>query len=150
MKYVHNVRITVFIKQEEDYQKNKAAFLSLVPFSLEDEKISLNERNVVGFHEVPIKILEVVLEKERHVKSFLDQFLSKLSSEQKEMLLRQKESRLDDENFFFIRLDKDHLMDHKEYFVIDGGNCFHIKMHIAAFPASRENALKVVDTLLKS
>lgn len=146
MKLVHNIVVNVFVKYGEDKDKIKSKLVSLFPFDLEEQKIKVEESHATGFGDLPIYILEITVEKDRHVNAFLENLLSKLTAEQKELLLRQKESRLDEENHFFIRLDKPKLMS-DEFFVTDSGNCFHIKMSIAAFPASRENALKIVDKI---
>ena len=92
-----------------------------------------------------ITILELLVEKERHTKAFLEHFIADLSSDQKSVLLSQ-ENRLDDECHFFIRLDKKSLLDGK-LVITDSGDCFHIKMSIAAFPKKKEQARKVIEEL---
>ena len=109
--------------------------------SEEDTALGLNERE--------IKIYKMRLEKERHVKKFIDDLLSKFSSEQKETPLRQLGSRIDNECNFFIRLEKSKLID-GEYQITDSGYCFHIKMAVAAYPATKEKAIEVVKQLLQS
>ena len=49
---------------------------------------------------------------------------------------------------FFIRLDKEKLLK-EDYEVTDSGECFHIKLHIAAFPSKRAIALEAIEKLLK-
>ena len=72
-----------------------------------------------------------------------------LKEEQKSLLLKQKESRLDIENLFFMRFDKEKLIKDNIYFLTDKGNCFHVKMSIAAYPTTRKNAMKIVEDLFK-
>ena len=79
---------------------------------------------------------------------FLKVLNEKLSKEQKDMLVMQVDSRLDDELHFFIRLDKEKLMD-DEYFITDSGNCFHVRMSIAAYPAKKEIGKKIVQNIFK-
>lgn len=147
MKYFHSITLNVFSKPEDDEEKIKTALLGLIPLDLEKEKIEIKTQNVSGFNERKIKIIEVKLLKQRHTDAFFEFLMSKLNDEQKRLLLRQKESRLDDNIDFFIRLDKDRLLS-GEYFITDFGNCFHIKISIAAFPAKKEIALKIVDEIL--
>ena len=64
-------------------------------------------------------------------------------------MLEQKESRLDEDLNFFVRIDKEKWIDGKEMFLTDSGNCFHIKILIAAFPKKRENALKIVEKMFE-
>ena len=75
---------------------------------------------------------------------FLENLLNNLSKGQKEQILREDESRLDENLDFFIRLDKDSWINDKKLELTDSGKCFHLKISIAAFPKKREVALKVV------
>lgn len=148
MKLAHRIIISVFCKPEEDEGSVKASLLSLVPFNLEDEKIGLKETNAKGFGNRTIKILEIDLEKEKHTALFLKHLNEMLNEEEKKLLVKQINSRLDDELDFFIRLDKSRLLN-KEYFITDSGNCFHIKISIAAFPARKENGIRIVREIFK-
>ncbi len=147
--FLHSACLRVFAKEEEDLEKIRQKFLSFFPFDLEEEKITIEGHTVLGSKDKKIKTLEVCLQKKRHLKKFLEQFLQKITSEQKEMLVRQKESRLDEDLDFFIRLDKQKLLENGEYFITDSGNCFHFKLSIAAFPAKREIALQIIDKIFK-
>ncbi len=143
MKTAHNIRLSVFAHEEEDAKKIKQAFISLLPFDLEQEKLKLRRTTATGFRERKILILEIMLKKERHTRKFLTFLKDNISEDQKLMIARQAESRLDDELDFFIRLDKQRLLN-KEFWVTDSGDCFHIKISVAAYPAKREAALEVV------
>ncbi len=144
MKLAHNVKISVFIHEHEDPYLVEERFLSLVPFSLSDEKLQLKRSYALGFEDKRIMILELVLSRSSHVSKFIANLVHNLSSVQKALLLRQAGSRLDSDLNFFIRLDKDALLDDNKLQITDSGNCFHIRIAIAAFPAKRELGLKVV------
>ncbi|MBI4451494.1 hypothetical protein HY642_05955 [Candidatus Woesearchaeota archaeon] len=146
MREVHHVTITVFVKPEDSLQAVREALLGLVPFSLEDEKLSLEERKTAGFNEREIRILRLSLSKESHVRRFLDALLNRLTEEQKRLLWLQRESRLDENLDFFIRFDKDALLN-STLLITDSGNCVHIKLTMAAFPHRRDVALKIIDSL---
>ena len=150
MKIANSIKITVFAKEEEDFDKIKAKLLSLIPFSLEEEKVKLKESSATGFSEKKIKIFEVLLEKDRHIEAFLDNLVKELGDETKELILKQAENRLDEECNFFLRFGKDKLMKEKELWVTDQGNCFHIKMNIACFPRKREKALEVIFNIFRT
>ncbi|MFH0870156.1 MAG: RNA-binding domain-containing protein [archaeon] len=142
MKLVHNIKISVFVRQGEDEQLIREHLLKLVPFSLEEQKLTLKRRKAVGFGERIIIIYELDLEKERHTNAFLESLREKLGGQQRAMLVAQ-ENRLDDELFFYLRLDKQRL--HQgEYLLTDGGECYHIRLSIAAFPKKKEVALEAV------
>ncbi len=148
MKHLHNVVISVFAKEDENIEKIKEALISLVPFNLEDEKVVLKQKTAIGFGEKKIQIFEIQIKKQKHLKLFLENFILHLSEKQKKRMIAQKESRLDEDLHFFIRLDKEKLLE-GGYFIIDGGNCFHIKMSIAVFPAKRQSALAIIDKIFK-
>jgi hypothetical protein len=146
MKLAHTITISVFVKKEEDEQKIKEAILKLVPFDLEKEKISLNKTVAEGFSD-KITIYELNLEKERHTTKEIDLLKNKLGQEQIKILASQ-ENRVDDECVFYMRLDKNRLLEDK-CVITDSGECFHIKMTIAAFPKKREEAIKVVKQIFR-
>ena len=151
MKLAHNIKMTVFIKPEEDEQLLKDRLISLAPFSIEEgseenkEKIALKRTTARGFGQKQIIIYELVLEKEKHTNAFLKFFASKLDEPQKKMLVRQ-ENRIDDKLDFFIRLDKESLLNN-QYNITDCGECFHIRIALAAFPKKKEIAKAVVEMI---
>jgi len=147
MKVLNKVVVSVFVREDENLEEIQRALESLIPFNLEKEKIQLQRNTAKGFAEKKIVVLKIELEKSRHTNAFIKQLLNKLTKEQKEILLNQKESRLDDHLHFFIRLDKEKLLK-EDYEVTDSGECFHIKLYIATFPSKREIALKAIEKLL--
>ena len=145
MKQVHAVNLRMFIKPEDDYQKDKQAFLDLIPFSLEDEKVSLDETEAEGFNERKISVLSVDLGKQRHVKAFLKKLQDELSGAQKQQLVEQ-ENRLDDNCDFYLRFRKQDL---PKLVLTDHGDCVHVRLSIASFPKKREIAREVVKEIFK-
>lgn len=148
MKIAHNVKLSVFAHEEDDEEQIEQAFLSLLPFDLEQEKLNLKRTTATGFKERKIKILELTLTKEKHTSKFLTFLKQKLSDDQRQLLLKQSGSRLDNELNFFIRLDKPKLLNN-EFWITDDGNCFHIRISVAAYPAKRGAALRVIEEWLK-
>jgi len=152
MRYIHNIKITVFLKQEEYsgrediLSKIEQLFTKLVPLDLKKEKILCQEEIVESFENRKIKIVSLELFKEAHTNVFLKKLKELLGKEQCKTLIQQKESRLDEELFFYIRLDKEAALK-DVYELTDSGDCVHVKMHVAAFPKNRETALKVVDEI---
>lgn len=149
MKVAHNITVSVFVKEGEEIGQIRQSFLQMISLDLEKEKLKLKQTTAKGAENNKIEIIEIKLEKERHVNSFLDDLFSKFNDEQKELLTKQLDSRVDDECHFFIRLDKKRLLN-KEYWVTDSGDCFHIKISIAAYPAKKENAIEAVKGLIES
>ncbi|MBW2978058.1 hypothetical protein KY331_04390 [Candidatus Woesearchaeota archaeon] len=150
MKIANSVKINVFVKGEENEGKIKNSLLDFFPFDLKKEKIEIKQSTATGFNEKEIKVFEVLLIKERHINMFLENLKNNLSKETKELILKQAESRTDDECNFFLRFSKDKLINEKELWLTDQGNCFHIKINIAAFPKKKENALRIINLFFNS
>lgn len=144
---VHRVVVRVFSKPEDDLSAVQQGLFSLVPFDLDNEKIKLSSRSVTGFNERKIKILEIKLKKQKHVRKFLENLHAKLSEEQRTLISNEAESRLDDELDFYLRLDKQKLISDKKIWITDKGDCYHIKLAIATFPKSKEKALECIKNL---
>ncbi len=146
MKLANNTGIRAFCKEGEDKELLLEKLKLLLPFDVQDEKIKIEEQTAEGFDEKRIVIISVILTKDRQINAFIDNLLSRLGDEKK-TLLEQLESRLDSELNFFIRLDKEMLL--KDKFVLtDSGNCYHIKISMAAFPKRRETATTLLKGLL--
>ena len=149
MKIAHSITISVFCKPEDNKEEVEKALLSLFPFHLENEKIAITKQTAESFNERKITIIEVQLKKGAHINSFIDSLKERFSEEQRDLLTRQLESRLDGEFNFFMRLDKTRLMNDKTCYITDSGDCFHIKISIAAFPKTRESAAAVVKRIFR-
>lgn len=145
MKLANIISLRVFINPEENREKIREAFLNLLGWTeqeLLDEKIFFKETKAKGFSEKIIIIIEASLEKDRHCNEFLKKLSQNLSKEDKQLLIEQT-NRLDQELNFFLRLDKNSLLENK-YVLTDSGECFHIKISVAAFPKRPDAAHKVV------
>ncbi|MBU2560861.1 MAG: hypothetical protein KKD17_01070 [Nanoarchaeota archaeon] len=149
MKLAHNVKLSVFAHEGEDTGKISEALKGLCPFDLEKEKVALKTTIATGFKERKITIFEVFLKKERHTTRFLNHLKENLSEGHVNLIRSQAESRLDSELNFFIRLDKAKLLKENKFYLTDSGDCFHIRISLAAYPANREAGLKVVEEWLK-
>jgi len=141
MRYVHELNVNVFCKEWEDEKKILEKLFALFPFEI---KKQFKHETALGFFDKPIRIFQVILIKNNEINLFLNDLFGKLSKEQKELLISQIESRLDNGLNFFIRFDKDKLLKEDILGITDEGNCYHLKMSIAAFPKKREVAKKII------
>jgi hypothetical protein len=149
MKLLNNVLLTVFVKGGEDETKITEKLKSFVPLDFEAEKLAVKRTVADGFSETKIIILEIELQKEKHTNIFLRKLDEILGKEQKGLVLRQAETRLDGEFNFFIRFDKEKLLNEGRYWITDSGSCFHVKMNIACFPRKKEQAMKIIQNIFK-
>ncbi len=148
MRIAHNIRIRVFCKEWDDAEQVKKALIDIIPFDLEEEKLEIKTEKAELFEGRQMQIFSVFLKKDRHTNAFLKSLKKGLSDDQKNILIRQLDSRLDDQLHFFIRLDKNKLLNN-EYCICDSGNCFHIDICVAAYPHKKEAARKLLLTFLK-
>ncbi len=148
MKLFHSVNISVFIKDEEDYDSIKENFIGLFPFNLEEARVNLSETNASTFNDRTIRILEVRLERNRQINDFMKAVKEKLSITDREMMIKQINTRLDDNLDFFFRLSKSELIEEGKCVVVDDGNCYHFKCHIATFPQNKKKAKELIQDFL--
>ena len=147
MKRIHNIEISVFAREEENNLDSvREKLIELVGVDPEKEKIAFEESNDLGAKDNKIEILKIRLEKERNVNKFISDMIYKFNDEQKEMIMNQLDSRVDDKCNFFIRLDREKLLG-GEYWITDSGDCFHIKILVAAYPAKKEKAIEILKSL---
>lgn len=149
MKYAHSIKLTVFSYENENVQNILDAFLKFFPFNLEENKVELRKTTAQGFNETTITIFEVVLVKTNLINRFLDFILGSLDKKQKELILKQIDSKLDENLDFFIRFDKEEWTNNKKLELTDSGKCFHLKIDVAAFPRKREVGLKIIRELIQ-
>lgn len=149
MKLAHQIKVTVFSYEKHNEDENLALekLMQLIPFDIKDEKIAFNKTGAQGFNEKKIIIFEVLLEKERHTNKFLENLIGKLDAHQKNIILDQLESRLDDNLSFFLRFDKEEYIKNNRLVLTDSGNCFHVDICIAAFPRKKEAAAEIMRKL---
>ena len=148
MKVANSVKVNVFCHVNESSEKISKGLADMFPFNLEENKIKIEKTIAEGVHHNKIEILEISVEKESLVNQSIEKLKECLGKKQVEVLKKQKESRLDEEGNFFIRIEKSYWLKQQKMSLTDSGNCYHIKINIAAFPKKRENAMKILESIL--
>lgn len=144
----HTLVIEIFVSPEENVHAIRDKFINLFPFDFEKEEINLQEDTATGFSQKKIKIFRVNLSKNRHVKTFLLNMVKNLQNDTKEIILNQAEKRLDENFNFFLRFDKNKLLNQNMFQLTEQGDCILIRFKIAAFPKNKKNALAIINDLL--
>lgn len=137
----------VFSKEDDNEELIIKKIKELFPFDFEKEKLVIKRKTSYGFEDKKIIVFTVFVKKQKHTNLVLKNLFSKLNKEQKDLLLKQLDSRLDETLHFYLRLDKDKLLKN-EYWITDTGNCFHFKFAIAAYPHKRDVAREIVKEIL--
>jgi len=144
MKKAHSIKLRVHCKETEIFDDILKSFLDFFPFGLEKNKIALIKTQVEGALGNKIIILEAEIRKDNLISDFFDFLLAKLNLSQKKLLLDQIESRLDSNLDFFIRFDKSLWINDRILELTDEGNCFHLKIAIAAYPKKKDTATNTI------
>jgi len=145
MKRANNISVRVFVYPEEDYSKIKETFFQLIGMNeekLTEEKIEFSDKKAKGFGEKIIRIISIYFEKDRHCNAFLKRLKEMIPEEEVDFMINQK-NRIDEHLNYFIRLDKKSLLEEKVE-LTDSGDCFHIKINVAAFPRKKEIGYKLI------
>ena len=150
MKWLHSATITVFAKPAEDKDAIKKALRELIPFPLEEQKITLEEETI-EHTDGTMTIYRIHLKKEAHTTRFLKTLFDTLGKEQSKLIKKQEDRLHEDERDFnfYIRLEKNALLTNHEWKLTESGDCIHIKLQLAAFPKKRETALSLIHKMFE-
>lgn len=149
MKFANNIHIRVFCRKDEDEVKILDGLKKIIRFNddeLKDEKLEIKKTEAKGFDE-KIKIFEFQVEKNRHINHLLKNLNEQLTNVDKERLCEQ-ENRLDENLDFYIRLSKPLILENL-FELTETGDCYHIKINIAAFPKNKEIAKEKIKEIFK-
>ena len=148
-KLIHSIQVNVFETQEDAIQKIKDTYQKLLPLDFKKEHIDIDHEQLQGFNQKIIHSLTLKTTKNKHNIILLQTFFKHLAPRIIKKIIDEIESRVNNEGHLYIRLDKPSLLS-DSYKIIDHGDCFHIKIKLAAFPAKKENFLKSSYKLLTS
>jgi hypothetical protein len=132
---IHNLSYRAFVYGTENEEKVREALSTLLPTAQPTKEIT------EGYHKNQLTILQGKITKKREMKDFLEK-LGSLKPSSKKRIFRELEDRMDDRGNLFLRFDKQraHLGDLK---IVEHGDSLHLKLKIAAYPARKEEALKI-------
>ncbi len=145
-KQAHIITISVYVYKDENDTKTAEALTEFLPENFEDEKIQINVDKAKILEGENMTLFSVALSKDRHIRQTLEKLKECLGVEQCATIASQK-NRVDADGNLFIRIDKEKIENDGKAVLTDGGKCFHFKIVLAAYPKSRENAIKVMKEL---
>lgn len=147
MRSAHNAELTVFCKQGEDEDMVRHAMAWLLGLDLNKERLRIREDAAIGLTNSKIKILSIRLTKASHINRAVSSIKSMLTGSQLDSIIMTADSRLDQGHKFYLRFDKEDIIKSRNLSLTDSGNCFHLKITIAAYPKDRKNSLRTVRDL---
>jgi len=136
---IHNISYRTFVYGTENREKVEKAIQSLFPNSLPQCEVT------EGFYKNPVLILHDKIEKKRDIKDFI-QILNQMEPSDKQRILSDIEKKMDDKGNLFLRFDKQ-----KAYLgelkIVEHGDSIHTKIKMAAYPAKKEQAMKLAKSI---
>ena len=132
---IHNISYRVFVYGTENEEKVRETVKNLFPNSHPQEEI------IEGYFKNTVLLLHDKIEKNRQIKDFI-KILESLDPSTKKRVINELDKKMDEKGNLFLRFDKQraYLGNFK---IIEHGDAVHVKIKIAAYPAKKENAMKV-------
>lgn len=135
MKRLHFVKIRVIAKDDEEETLEKLK--ELIGFDPKEADIEKTEND-------DITVFETFFRKTRNTNRFIKNLREKLGEEKKKII----DKGVVHQNRVYVRLDKEKLLN-DEFRITDKGDCFHIRMSVAAYPRKKEVADKKLKEILQ-
>lgn len=150
MKYAHSVKLRGIVSpEEEDELKRRLTALlrrrsdeRSIEEIRDDEGVSFTVDTAEDFAGNELRFVRTAFDATRNTNSVLRTLRSELSQGDRELIAGQMD-RLDDDLNFHIRLDLDSFLD-GVFLLTDSGDCLHLRVKVAAYPAKEERAKPVI------
>jgi RNA binding exosome subunit len=130
---IHNIRFRIFVYNDENEEELIEGLLNILP------NCEIQKEDAEGIFEEPITILTGLVDKKRFTKEFFNN-LKNLDKDQLNKLLNDLDKKMDDNGNLFLRFSIEDAINGK-WTIVDSGNCIHLKVKIAAYPAKKEIAI---------
>lgn len=133
---IHNVSYRTFVYGTEDEEKVVSALTHIFPTILPEKEIN---EDAYGNK---IIVLSNRITKKRSIRDFISFLNENLSGEDKNTIKKELSQRIDEKGNMFLRFDKQDAYD-ENIKLSYSGDVIHIRIKIASYPVSKENAIKV-------
>lgn len=133
---IHNISYRTFVYETEDEEKVINAINYLFPNPLPEKIINQDYFNN------NITILSEKITKKRKNRDFVTFLNENLSDKDKQIIKNELSRRMDKKGNFFLRFDKQKAFE-EELTLTYSGDAIHVKIKIASYPVSKDNAMKV-------
>lgn len=137
---IHNITYRSFVYQTEDEEKVIQSINYLFPNILPEKSISEDH------YSNKITILQEKISKKRYCRDFIEFLNNNISNEDKHILNEELSRRMDDKGNFFLRFSKQDAFD-ENLKLTYSGNAIHVRIKIASYPVSKDNAINVAKKL---
>ncbi len=137
---IHNISYRTFVYGTEDEEKVMTAVSYLFSNSLPEK--SINE----DYFGNKIIVLTDKITKKRTNRDIIAFLNDNLSQEDKDIIKEELTRRMDEKGNLFLRFDKQ-LAYNQILKLTHSGDAIHLRIKIASYPVSKENAIKVAEKL---
>lgn len=137
---IRRIFFRAFVAATEDEQRVREALSIFVPLD------AVSATSVIGHFGNEIKILEATLKK-RDGRAFFQILHEQLPREDLNRLRREVQERLDEQNHFYLRLDKQAAY-RGMVRLTDSTDAIAVSALVETYPARREEALRIISELL--
>lgn len=138
MKQVHNIRVHINDNDAKVIGQLFNQIMNDAGITHENAEIKIDYDKESDLH-----IGALWVDRQQPIRKILRVLQEQLSNEAKKELHIHPTKHLDTGTHCFLRLEKDALNEGK-YLLVPKGDCAHVRLNIAAFPATKENAAKVL------
>lgn len=139
VKKFHELSIETFVQATEDEAKVMTSVFNLLGREIDD----IERSETQGVHHNPITVITARVKREREIENILS--LWKNLPFWREAL-KETEKRMDESLVFHVRVDKGSAF-RQDPILWKKGESIHIRLKVAAYPASFERAMKVIEGL---
>lgn len=147
---IHHITLRTSAQATEDPEKVRTALSLFLP-ELEEVAGSavsdvISETNTSGYYDNPITLFEAHIEKRRDCRQLTDRIKENLDQAGMSRLMDELPLRVDDDCNLYIRFDKQEAYQGR-FVTTRSSDAVLMKIKLKVYPARREKALKVAETL---
>ena len=134
--------MSTFAHATEDEQRVLNVLRTLLP-----EGVGVRRLKLEGHHGNPIVNLEAKVRQRKLLRELWQRVSTKLRAGELKKLGKIVPERVNEDCFFYLRFDKQ-LAHAGELVLTDNGDAIHLKLKVAAYPARREVAVKLLEKFI--
>jgi hypothetical protein len=136
--------VSAFVHATEEESRVLRGLKVLLP-----EDVEVRRRRAKGHHGNPISVLSATIRKRRFLREFQRSLIAGLRAGEKEKLIEAAVERVGEDCRLYLRFDKQ-LAYRGELVLTEGGDAIHVRLKIAAYPAKREVAVRLLEEFISS
>lgn len=136
--------VSAFVHATEEKSKVLNGLKVLLP-----EDVEVRQKRAKGHHGNPIYVLSAMIRKRGLLHEFQRRLMAGLRAGEKEKLIWAAAERVGEDCCLYLRFDKQ-LAYKGELVLTEGGDAIHVRLKIAAYPAKREVAVKMLEEFISS